>query len=80
MKLFAGRPRDLKDVATLRLTSTELEFLRRELPRLTRSDQGAHCVSPDVGVCMRVLVLGGTGSMGGPIVRELIRRGHEVIA
>jgi uncharacterized protein YbjT (DUF2867 family) len=29
---------------------------------------------------MRVLVLGGTGSIGGPIVRELIRRGDEVIA
>lgn len=29
---------------------------------------------------MRVLVLGGTGSIGWPIVRELIRRGHEVWA
>jgi nucleoside-diphosphate-sugar epimerase len=29
---------------------------------------------------MRVLVLGGTGSIGGPVVRELIRRGHSVSA
>jgi nucleoside-diphosphate-sugar epimerase len=29
---------------------------------------------------MRVLVLGGTGSIGGPVVRELIRRGHDVVA
>ena len=31
-------------------------------------------------VGMRVLVLGGTGSIGGPIVRELIRYGHDVVA
>jgi nucleoside-diphosphate-sugar epimerase len=29
---------------------------------------------------MRVLVLGGTGSIGAPVVRELVRRGHEVVA
>lgn len=29
---------------------------------------------------MRVLVLGGTGSIGGPVVCELIRAGHEVVA
>jgi nucleoside-diphosphate-sugar epimerase len=29
---------------------------------------------------MRVLVLGGTGSIGGPVVRELVRCGHEVVA
>ena len=29
---------------------------------------------------MRVLVLGGTGSIGGPVVRELISRGHSVSA
>jgi nucleoside-diphosphate-sugar epimerase len=29
---------------------------------------------------MRVLVLGGTGSIGGPVVQELIRRGHSVSA
>ncbi|MGO9039732.1 MAG: NAD(P)H-binding protein [Steroidobacteraceae bacterium] len=29
---------------------------------------------------MKVLVLGGTGSIGGPVVRELIRAGHEVVA
>lgn len=28
---------------------------------------------------MRVLVLGGTGSIGAPVVRELISRGHHVI-
>ena len=27
---------------------------------------------------MRVLVLGGTGSIGAPVVRELVKRGHEV--
>lgn len=29
---------------------------------------------------MRVLVLGGTGSIGAPVVRELVRCGHEVTA
>jgi uncharacterized protein YbjT (DUF2867 family) len=29
---------------------------------------------------MRVLVLGGTGTIGGPVVRELIRCGYDVIA
>jgi nucleoside-diphosphate-sugar epimerase len=29
---------------------------------------------------MRVLVLGGTGSIDGPVVRELVRGGHEVVA
>ncbi len=29
---------------------------------------------------MRILVLGGTGSIGGPVVRELVRRRHEVVA
>jgi nucleoside-diphosphate-sugar epimerase len=29
---------------------------------------------------MRVLVLGGTGSIGGPVVRALVMRGHEVVA
>lgn len=29
---------------------------------------------------MRVLVLGGTGSIGTPMVRTLIKRGHEVVA
>jgi nucleoside-diphosphate-sugar epimerase len=29
---------------------------------------------------VRVLVLGGTGSIGAPVVRELVRRGHAVIA
>jgi nucleoside-diphosphate-sugar epimerase len=29
---------------------------------------------------MRVLVLGGTGTIGAPVVRELIRSGHEVLA
>jgi nucleoside-diphosphate-sugar epimerase len=27
---------------------------------------------------VRVFVLGGTGSIGSPTVRELIKRGHEV--
>lgn len=29
---------------------------------------------------MRVLVLGGTGSVGGPVVRAIVKRGHEVLA
>lgn len=29
---------------------------------------------------MRVLVLGGTGSIGGPVVRTLVKRGHKVVA
>jgi nucleoside-diphosphate-sugar epimerase len=29
---------------------------------------------------MRVLVLGGTGTIGGPVIRELIQSGHEVMA
>jgi nucleoside-diphosphate-sugar epimerase len=29
---------------------------------------------------MRVLILGGTGTIGSPVVRELIRSGHEVLA
>lgn len=29
---------------------------------------------------MRVLVFGGTGTIGGPVIRELIRSGHEVMA
>jgi nucleoside-diphosphate-sugar epimerase len=29
---------------------------------------------------MRVLVLGGTGSIGAPMVRTLVKRGHEVVA
>jgi nucleoside-diphosphate-sugar epimerase len=31
------------------------------------------------GKAMRVLVLGGTGSIGSPIVRTLVKRGHEVL-
>lgn len=29
---------------------------------------------------VRILVLGGTGSIGAPVLRELVRRGHRVIA
>lgn len=29
---------------------------------------------------MRILMLGGTGSIGAPVVRELVTRGHDVIA
>lgn len=29
---------------------------------------------------MRVLLLGGTGSIGTPVLRELVQRGHEVVA
>jgi nucleoside-diphosphate-sugar epimerase len=29
---------------------------------------------------VRVLVLGGSGSIGAPVVRELVKRGHEVVA
>jgi nucleoside-diphosphate-sugar epimerase len=29
---------------------------------------------------VRVLVLGGTGSIGAPVLREIVRRGHEVVA
>lgn len=29
---------------------------------------------------MRVFLLGGTGSIGAPVLRELVRRGHEVVA
>jgi nucleoside-diphosphate-sugar epimerase len=32
------------------------------------------------GSWVRVLVLGGTGSIGTPVLRELVRRGHDVIA
>jgi hypothetical protein len=38
MKLFAGRPRDLDDVTALRPTLEELDFVRRELPRLRLVD------------------------------------------
>jgi Nucleotidyltransferase of unknown function (DUF6036) len=34
MKLFAGRPRDLADIATLAPTSAEIAFARAQLPRL----------------------------------------------
>jgi len=29
---------------------------------------------------VRVLILGGTGSIGAPVLRELVRRGHDVVA
>jgi hypothetical protein len=38
MKLFAGRPRDLNDVAILQPTLEELAFVRHELPRLQLID------------------------------------------
>jgi hypothetical protein len=40
MKLYAGRPRDLADIATLAPTAAELQFARGELPRLRRIDEG----------------------------------------
>lgn len=39
MKLYAGRPRDLADIASLAPTAAELAFARTQLPRLTRIDQ-----------------------------------------
>lgn len=38
MKLFAGRPRDLTDVAILAPTPEELSFVRKQLPRLRNID------------------------------------------
>jgi Nucleotidyltransferase of unknown function (DUF6036) len=38
MKLFAGRPRDLNDVAVLQPTLEELDFVRHELSRLELID------------------------------------------
>jgi hypothetical protein len=38
MKLYAGRPRDLADIAALAVTDTELEFARGQLARLRRID------------------------------------------
>ena len=39
MKLFAGRPRDLEDVAVLGPTTADIDFAQRELPRLRRIDE-----------------------------------------
>jgi hypothetical protein len=39
MKLFAGRPRDLADIAALAPTTSELQFARRELLRLKAIDE-----------------------------------------
>jgi hypothetical protein len=39
MKLYAGRPRDLADIATLAPTASEIQFARDELPRLRRIDE-----------------------------------------
>jgi len=38
MKFFAGRLRDLKDIEALRPTVEELQFVRNEIPRLSRID------------------------------------------
>ena len=38
MKLYAGRPRDLTDVAALKPTPDELQFARSQIPRLNSID------------------------------------------
>lgn len=38
MKLFAGRPRDITDVIALAPSQDEFDFIRSQLPRLTRID------------------------------------------
>lgn len=38
MKLYAGRPRDLADVAALSPTPDELQFARSQIPRLSGID------------------------------------------
>jgi len=38
MKFFAGRVRDMADIAALRPTESELDFVRSEIPRLERLD------------------------------------------
>ena len=38
MKFFAGRIQDMDDIAALRPTDSELEFVRSDIPRLARLD------------------------------------------
>lgn len=56
------------------------EELRRAAVDAGQPVGGTRQGHPQPRGLMKILVLGGTGSIGAPVVRELVRRGHEVVA